>query len=174
MSDDLRPRRGPPAPIRAAAPRPAPPPTHDAPWPPAPTVRDAQWAVLLGGRAALARAGWGRRTRAWEAAPQDVRDAIGYDKYWCAVFKRIGRLDLVDPRWLDELDRLGATLKQLRWLAGPGDGCLPERVARRAALAAYLREVAAGRPPAGGFPALTEAHRKVGVGARPARAVRRK
>lgn len=145
------------------------PPPADAPWPLMPTSRDDLWAVLLGGRDALALAGWGRRIRAWQEAPQDVRDAFCFDKYWHAVFKRIGKLDSVDPRWLDELDRLGATLKQLRWLAGPGDGCLPERVARRAALAGYLRECLAGRPPEGGWAAVAAGQPKVGVGARPAR-----
>lgn len=140
-------------------------PSSDAPWPPAPTSRDDLWAVLLGGQELLARAGWGRRVRTWQAAPPEVQDAFGFDSYWQAVFKRIGRLDSVDPRWLDEFDRLGATLKQLRWLAGPGDGCLPERIARREALATYLRDVAAGRP-VGSFRALMAQSPKVGVGAR--------
>jgi hypothetical protein len=102
-----------------------------------------------------------------------VQQRFAFDKYWTSVLKRIGRLDDIDPRILSELDRLGATLKMLRWLAGPGDGCLPERVARYERLAAYLREVAAGRRPAGGFPAVAAAEPKVGVGARPTRSRKR-
>jgi hypothetical protein len=169
VTEPPRPRRPPPAPLRAAPPRPRPPPTWDAPRPPAPTLRDERWAALLGGRAALARAGWGRRARAWGAAPQDVRDLFLFDAYWHAVLKRIRRLDDVDPRWLDELDALGVTLKQLRWLAGPGDGCLPEKVTRQAALATFLRDVAAGRRRPAEFEAVKTAHPKVGVGARPKR-----
>jgi len=149
-------------PLRAPPPRPRPP-TSDAPWPPAPTSRDDLWAVLLGGRERLALAGWGRRTRAFQSATPETQDAFGFDGNWRAVFKRIGRLDSVDPRWLDELDRLGATLYQLRWLAGPGDGCLPERVARKTALAAYLRAVGAGRPPDGGWQAVAAGQPRVGA-----------
>ena len=141
--------------------------TSDAPYPPAATTRDGLWAVLLGGREKMAAAGWGRRIRAFHDATQDVRDAFGFDKYWEAVFKRIVRLDSVDPRWLDALDRLGASLKQLRWLAGPGEGCLPERVARFGALMSYLRAVAGGRYPDGGWKAVAAGQPKVGVGARP-------
>jgi len=152
--------------LRSAQPTRRPPPSSDAPIPPAPTERDAQWAVLLGGRQALIRAGWGRRIRAWQAAAPEVQESFGFNKYWRSVFKRIGRLDLVDPRWLDELDALGATLKQLRWLAGPGDGHLPEKVARREALVRYLRDVDTGNPPAGGFEALMASQPKTGVGTR--------
>jgi hypothetical protein len=120
------------------------------------------------------RAGWGRRVRAWSGASLEVQNELAWSKYWFAVFKRILRFDLLDPRWLDELDGLGATLKQLRWLAGPGDGCLPERVARRAALVGYLRAAAAGRVPAGGFPAVMASEPRVGVGARKSKSKKRK
>src|ERR1700735_3131320 len=101
--------------------------SSDAPWPPVATSRDDMWIILLGGREKMDKAGWGRRIRAFQAASADVQDAFGFDNYWLAVIKRIGRLDSVDPRWLDELDGLGASLFQLRWVSAPGDGYLPER-----------------------------------------------
>jgi hypothetical protein len=139
---------------------------YDAPWPPAKTTRDARWAALLGGQSALARAGWGRRIRAYQAAPPEVQDSFGFDDYWSAVIKRIGRLDSIDPRWLDELDRYGASLKQLRWLAGPGDGYLPEKIQRMRILLCYLRDRARGLDP-GRWVDVAAKVVKVGVGARP-------